>query len=201
MGLSAIFDVLLDCPADDDASRYRARIDRLGGRLGWTCKGSRSAARQAQGSKGWARPETAAHITASRVEQGLEVPVAKAVKDEGARVAVNRPGRPGRVTRPRHRTVQIGRCPLHERSKASKGGNAWWGVAVAAMKHHEPQDGKSGAIPGQGREGENRQGGAKPRRRRARRAATRLRSEGGDTDAGCGLLDSQDRSGAIFGNP
>jgi len=32
------------------------------------------------------------------------------------------------------------------------------------MKHHEPHDWKSGAIPGQGWEGANRQGGEKPRR-------------------------------------
>jgi hypothetical protein len=37
------------------------------------------------------------------------------------------------------------------------------------MKHHEPQDWKLGAIPGQGRGGANRQGGARPRRRHTRR--------------------------------
>jgi len=58
------------------------------------------------------------------VEESLEVPVARAAKDEGARFVVNLVGKPARVTRARHREEQSRRCPLRTRSKASEGRNA-----------------------------------------------------------------------------
>jgi hypothetical protein len=62
--------------------------------------------------------------------------------------------------------------PLRAGSKAPEGRNAWWGVAVAATKHHEPHDWKPGATPGQGRGGASRRGGARPRGRRTRRVGS-----------------------------
>jgi len=90
--------------------------------------------------------------------------------------------------------------PLFAESKASKGRNAWWEFAVAAMKHHEPHDWKSGAIPGPGRGGAIRQGGSNHEGGARGGLATCLRSDHGDVLAGRGLLGSQDSGGAIFGN-
>ena len=121
-------------------------------------------------------------------------------KDEGARLTVNRPGRPGRVTEPDRVEERSNTGPLYAGSKASKGRNAWWEFAVAAMKHHEPHDWKSGATPGPGRGGVNRQGGSNHEGGARGGLATCLRSEHGDVRVGRGLLGSQDSGGAIFGN-
>lgn len=121
-------------------------------------------------------------------------------KDEGARLTVNRPGQPGRVTEPDRVEEQSNTGPLYAGSKASKGRNAWWGFAVAAMKHHEPHDWTSGATPGPGRGGVNRQGGSNHEGGARGGLATRFRSGHGDVIAGRGLLGSRDSGGAIFGN-
>ena len=121
-------------------------------------------------------------------------------KDEGARLTVNRPGRPGRVTEPDRVEEQSNAGPLYAGSKASKGRKAWWGFAVAAMKHHEPHDWKSGATPGPGRGGVDRHGGSNHEGGARGGLATRFRSDHGNVLAGRGLLGSRDGGGAIFGN-